>query len=115
MRRDPSRRWRISELAAMVSLSPSALHRAFTQDVGMSPFTWLGRARTAEMARLLRESDGSVETIGRQVGWKNRGHATRQFKATVGMSPSNYRRTAIARSLTGTSQWPSAAQGSPES
>lgn len=78
-------------LAAMVSLSPSALHRAFTQDVGMSPFTWLGRVRTAEMARLLPETDGSVETIGRQVGWKNRGHATRQFKARIGMTPSQYR------------------------
>lgn len=91
IRRDPSRRWRISELAAMVSLSPSALHRAFTRDVGMSPFTWLGRVRTAEMARLLREADGSMEAIGRQVGWKNRGHATRQFKARIGMTPSQYR------------------------
>ncbi|WP_369126457.1 helix-turn-helix domain-containing protein [Corynebacterium heidelbergense] len=75
----------------MGSLSPSALHRAFTRDIGMSPFTWLGRVRTAEMARPLREPDGSVEAIGRQVGRENRGHATRQFKARIELTPSQCR------------------------
>lgn len=43
------------------------------------------------------------------------GHVARQFTDVVGISPSEYRRTAIGRTLTETSPWPSATHGSPES
>lgn len=112
----PERDWRLRELATLVHLSVSQLGRAFTQRFGMPPMRYLAHVRVHRLAELLVETDLPVGVAMTHVGWRSRGHAARQFSAIVGMSPSNYRRTAIARSLTGSSQWPSsAAQGSPES
>lgn len=88
---DPSRGWTVSELAELACLSPSALYRAFVRDVGLTPMAWLGHIRVAEVARLLWETGDSVQVIARLVGWENRGHATRQFKMRMGMTPSQYR------------------------
>ena len=112
---DPGRDWRLRDLATLVHLSTSQLGRAFTQRFGMPPMRYLAHIRAHRLAELLVETDLPIGVAMTHVGWHSRGHAARQFTAIVGMNPSSYRRTAIARSLTGTSQWPSAAQGSPES
>lgn len=111
----PERDWRLRDLATLVHLSTSQLGRAFTQRFGMPPMRYLAHVRAHRLAELLVETDLPVGVAMTRVGWRSRGHAARQFTDIFGMSPSNYRRTAIARSLTGTSQWPSAAHGSPES
>ncbi|WP_407918948.1 helix-turn-helix transcriptional regulator [Corynebacterium timonense] len=105
----------LRDLAALVHLSVSQLGRAFTQRFGMPPMRYLAHVRAHRLAELLVETDLPVNVAMTRVGWHSRGHAARQFNNIVGMSPSNYRRTAIGRSLTRTSRRPSAAQGSPES
>lgn len=94
MRSDPSHAWTIAALTELACLSPSALHRAFALEMGMTPMAWLGHIRVAVMARLLLETDESVQAIARRVGWRNRGHATRQFKERTGSTPAQYRRAA---------------------
>ncbi|WP_081439811.1 helix-turn-helix transcriptional regulator [Kytococcus sedentarius] len=111
----PERDWRLRDLATLVHLSTSQLGRAFTQRFGMPPMRYLAHIRAHRLAELLVETDLPIGVAMTHVGWHSRGYAAQQFTAIVGMSPSSYRRTAIARSRTGTSQWPSAAQGSPES
>ncbi|OHO53480.1 hypothetical protein HMPREF2635_09090 [Corynebacterium sp. HMSC035E02] len=93
MRQDLARRWTISELARIAHLSSSALYRAFMREVGTTPIDWLRQARVMRMAHLLRVSTDSMETIARAVGWSNRGHVTRQFKARTGLAPSHYQAT----------------------
>lgn len=100
MRQDLTRQWTISELARLAHLSPSALYRAFVREVGKTPIAWLGQARVVKMAHLLRESTDTTETIARKVGWRNRSHASRQFKAHTGMTPSQYRVASPPKSAT---------------
>ena len=76
---------------------------------------YLAHVRAHGLTELLVETDLSVGVAMTKVGWRSRGHAARQFIAIVGMSPSSNRRTAIGRTLTETSPWPSATQGGPES
>ena len=76
---------------------------------------YLARIRTHRLSGLLDETDLPVGVSTTKVGWRSGGHAARRFIATVGISPSDYRRTAIGRALTETSPWLSATQGSPES
>ncbi len=92
MSNDPSQPWSIAQLTEMLCLSPSALHRAFANDVGTTPIAWLSQIRVAKMARLLQETNDSIVAIGRRAGWKNRAHASRQFKARTGITPSEYRK-----------------------
>jgi AraC family L-rhamnose operon transcriptional activator RhaR len=44
------------------------------------------------MAVRLAAGRGSVSEIGRAVGWPDPNYAARRFRATYGMSPTEYRR-----------------------
>ena len=61
------------------------------EQFGAPPIMLLARLRVREMARLLRESDMTVDQIGVRVGWRNRGHAAEQFAKTMGVTPTAYR------------------------
>lgn len=111
----PERDWRLRDLATLVHLSVSQLGRAFTRRLGMPPMRYLAHIRAHRLAELLVETDLPIGVAMTKVGWRSRGHAARQFTDVVGISPSEYRRTAIGRTLTETNPWPSATQGRPES
>lgn len=111
----PERDWRLRDLSALVHLSVSQLGRAFTRRFGMPPMRYLAHIRAHRLAHLLVETDLPIGVAMTKVGWRSRGHAARQFTDVVGISPSDYRRTAKGHTLTETSPWPSATQGSPES
>lgn len=91
LRQEPARRWTLRELAEAVHLSPSQLGRVFVDAYGKTPMTYLTTVRAEHLARLLRETALPVEVAMRQVGWHSRGHAARQFRKAVGLSPLRYR------------------------
>lgn len=91
MQRNLGHRWSIAELARIAHVSGSHLLRLFTEEIGMAPIAWLTRRRVQEMARLLRETRLSILEIARQVSWRDRGHASEQFKRITGATPTQYR------------------------
>lgn len=95
----PERDWRLRDLATLVHLSVSQLSRAFSQRFGMPPMRYLAHVRAHRLAELLIGTDLPIGVAMNRVGWRSRGHAARQFTAIVGISPSNYRRTAIDRAI----------------
>lgn len=92
LRHDLDRRWLVSELADLVHLSPSQLRRVFVDAFGKSPIAYLTMLRAERMAQLLRESNSPIAVIAKAVGWSDPGFASRQFRRSVGVSPSEYRR-----------------------
>ena len=90
----PGRDWRLRDLANLVHLSTSQLGRAFSQSFGMPPMRYLAHVRAHRLAELLVETDLPIGVAMTRVGWRNRGHAARQFTAIIGVSPSAYRLTA---------------------
>lgn len=94
LRENPSKRWMLSELAAAVHLSPAQLSRVFTNAYGTSPLSYLTQLRVQELARLLRHTNASVESLMHRVGWNSRGHAARHFSRHTGLTPIKYRRRA---------------------
>lgn len=89
--------WTLEHLASMVHLSTKQLSRIFTRAYGKTPRALLTMLRVEELARLLRETDLTIEQAGRQVGWHSRNRATQAFKQATGMTPSAYRRLRIAK------------------
>jgi AraC-like DNA-binding protein len=43
------------------------------------------------MGRLLRTTDAPLTVIAREVGWRDADFAARQFRRSVGITPSQYR------------------------
>lgn len=87
-----SHRWSVPELAGRVHLSPSQLRRVFVAAFGKPPITYLTMLRAERMAHLLRDTDSPISVIAAEVGWSDPDFAARQFRRSVGISPSEYRR-----------------------
>ncbi len=92
MAQDPARAWTATELAALAGVSSSHLQHQFAGQLGVSPFGWLAQYRSEQMAVRLAATDAPVAEIGRAVGWPDPNYATRRFRATYGIPPTEYRR-----------------------
>jgi AraC-like DNA-binding protein/mannose-6-phosphate isomerase-like protein (cupin superfamily) len=92
MAKDPGRAWTVADLAAIARVSPSRLHHQFAEQLGTSLLGWLTQYRSEQMAVRLAAGRATVSEIGRAVGWPDPSYAARRFRATYGVSPTEYRR-----------------------
>lgn len=83
---------RMTALARIAGMSVSQLERYFHKLYHITPRQMLLKARLDAASRLLRESSMSVTEVAMACGYQDHSAFTRQFKATVGMTPSAYRR-----------------------
>ena len=91
LRSQSARQWSVSELAREVHLSKSQVGRVFVEAFGKSPIAYLTMLRAEQMAHLLRTTDAPIAMIGREVGWRDPNFAARQFRRSIGITPSRYR------------------------
>ena len=86
---------RVDELAAQVGLGERALQRLFSDYVGVSPKWVIRRFRLHDAAsRLANAEDVNLTYLAQELGYADQAHFARDFKAMVGRSPSDYRRSA---------------------
>ncbi|KDA05901.1 AraC family transcriptional regulator [Microbacterium sp. CH12i] len=90
--RELDRRWSVPELAGAVHLSPSQLRRVFTEAFGKSPIAYLTMLRAEHMAHLLKGTNSPISVIAASVGWGDPDFAAQQFRRSIGVTPSEYRR-----------------------
>ncbi|RII11807.1 Regulatory protein PchR [Streptomyces sp. YIM 130001] len=88
----PARPWTVADLAAKVGVSRAALARRFTALVGEPPMAYLADWRITLAADLLRETDDTVGTIARKVGYADAFALSVAFKRLRGTRPSDHRR-----------------------
>ncbi len=72
-------------------MSRAGLARRFTELVGEPPLAYLTGWRLALAADLLRESDATVEAVGRKVGYGAPFAFSTVFKRVRGVSPQEHR------------------------
>ncbi|MFC4911246.1 GlxA family transcriptional regulator [Actinomadura gamaensis] len=83
----------LTEMAAHAGLSVRTFTRNFRAETGVSPGQWLAGQRIDLARHLLEATDLPVDAVARRAGFGT-GTALRQrFRAALGVSPQNYRRT----------------------
>lgn len=82
----------LSELAALVGLSPFHFTRMFKQSAGASPYAYLRQLRVERACVLLATTDLPVTEIALTVGYDTPQAFARMFRAEAGTSPSQWRR-----------------------
>lgn len=82
----------IRELAERAAMSERTFLRRFKEMTGTTPAAWLIEERTATAQRLLERSNASIETIASTAGFGTAATMRRQFRKTVGIGPSEFRR-----------------------
>ena len=80
----------VTEMAAVVGLSPGRFMRCFRATTGLSPWQHVIDRRLEEAKRLLRKTDLSMTAIALSVGM-SQSHLNRVFRQRVGCTPSVYR------------------------
>ncbi len=98
---DPARRWTTDVLAAELGVSRATLTRRFVGTTGRAPGAYLTQWRTDLAARRLRDTDDTLETIARSVGYGSGRAFSRAFSEIRGQSPGRFRVEARS-ALTGT-------------
>ncbi len=91
---DPARRWTVAELAAKVGLSRAAFAARFATLAGEPPLTYLTGWRMTLAADLLRDTEQTIETVAREVGYTDAFAFSVAFKRARGVAPSAWRRQA---------------------
>lgn len=81
----------VAQLAARWGYSRSHFCRLFARQLGMSPQEYIIHARTSLARELLDGTDLAVTQIAAQAGYPDLFRFSKQFKRTIGVSPSRYR------------------------
>jgi AraC-like DNA-binding protein len=87
----PAHPWTVADLATKVGVSRAAFARRFTAVVGEPPMSYLADWRIALATDLLRQTDHTVSTIARKVGYANAFALSVAFKRLRGTRPSDHR------------------------
>jgi AraC family transcriptional regulator, arabinose operon regulatory protein len=81
----------VSQLAALVNLSPSRFAHLFRRTTGMSPVRYLHDLRMRRAQTLLQETSLPVGEVMRLVGWGDPSHFSKAFRRRFGVGPRDYR------------------------
>ncbi|WP_171060043.1 AraC family transcriptional regulator [Streptomyces montanus] len=87
----PGHPWTVAALAGRTGVSRATLARRFTDLIGMPPMAYLAGWRIDLAADLLRESDATIDSVARQVGYGSAFALSTAFKRARGISPQRYR------------------------
>lgn len=82
----------IKQLSSTIHLSRSHFSRVFSRAAGLSPREYLMAARLQRAKTLLEISDWTICDISGACGFSDQSHLTRQFRKTVGTTPTQWRR-----------------------
>lgn len=81
----------LAQLAALGSISVSALNRNFKKEVGLTPMEYLTQIRIQKAQKMLRRPERSVTDIAIQCGFGSSAHFSDVFGKLYGYTPSQYR------------------------
>lgn len=91
MRRHYRRKLPLRELGEVASLSPTYLHRVFSETMGESPLDHLNRLRMEAARDLLATSDLSASAVALEVGFENVPYFFTLFRRQTGLTPAAFR------------------------
>lgn len=86
----------LTELAEMVSVTPSHLSREFRKKTGENVSDYILKMRMLHARRLLEGSSMSISEIAENVGFSSLNHFDKMFKKDHGLTPTEYMKAHMA-------------------
>jgi AraC-like DNA-binding protein len=93
--RDCGRKVNLHWVAAQLNLNPSYLGRIFKEQFGVNFVDYLTRVRINRSKELLKETDLTVEDVGKAVGYSNSYYFIKLFKEHTGTTPGKFKKAVL--------------------
>ena len=87
LRKDYATPLRVTDLASMANMSPSAFHLHFRQVTSMSPLQYQKQIRLQEARRLLSIETIDAASVAYQVGYESPSQFSREYRRLFGQPP----------------------------
>jgi AraC-like DNA-binding protein len=87
----------VADAAGYVFLSQGYFTRAFRDETGMSPMTFLMQVRVNHACKLLEQKDIKVSGVAAQVGFSSPQRFNAAFRKHIGKTPMEYRRQVLEK------------------
>jgi AraC-like DNA-binding protein len=87
---------RVSDLSSIARSSPSHFSCAFKRTFGSSPHAYIMGRRIDRAAEMMLNSTAALSEIAINCGFADQAHFSRQFRKTMGHTPSTWRRERAA-------------------
>ena len=91
MHREPSRSWRVQELAKAAGMSRTAFALHFKALAGIAPLAYLTEWRMRLAEKALRDTDAPVAALAQSLGYTSESAFSNAFRRVTGKAPSHYR------------------------
>lgn len=91
----PEKNWTVQMMSDTLSISPAHLQLIYKNTFGTSCMNDVIKARIRMAQDKLLYSTDTISTVGEQCGYRNTEHFCRQFRKFTGLSPRQYRLTAL--------------------
>ena len=88
----------VTDAASYVFLSQGYFTRAFKDEIGVSPMSYLMNVRIAKACELLNNRDIKVSAIATSVGFASAQRFNVAFKKYMGLTPMDYRKKSANKS-----------------
>jgi AraC family transcriptional regulator len=85
------------DLAGLIDVSVGRLFRAFKISVGVTPLRYVAMRRVELVCTMLKTTREPLCQLALACGFSDQAHLCRQFRRTIGTSPSAWRRAMTAR------------------
>lgn len=89
---EPGHQWTVDELAGLAGRSRAAFARRFADQIGQPPLGYVTWWRMITAARLLRDTELTVDAVAQRVGYTSPFAFSNAFKRKFGHAPGGYRR-----------------------
>ncbi|MBD2234961.1 helix-turn-helix transcriptional regulator [Phormidium tenue] len=81
----------LTELAEVISISPTYFATLFKQAMGISPRQYVIQQRVEQAKLMLSKTDLAIADIALQVGFSSQSHLTQHIKRSTGKTPKQIR------------------------
>lgn len=89
---NPARWWTVKEMAQFCQLDCEKFRCAFREHTGSLPKTYVDHFKIDLAKHWLETFDWTIEQISRNLGYSDKFHFSRRFKALTGLAPDHFRR-----------------------
>ena len=90
--RNPQLKWNVDTMAADVNMSRSYFQHIYREFFGVSCIADVINGKIEKAKEILSETSCTVSQVAAMCGYENEEHFMRQFKKTVGVTPTRFRK-----------------------